>query len=131
MQGDVVDLEQERQALVETGGDQVLHDLGLAVDHDRRPCQLVHRHVVALAVELEVDAAVDDALAVEPLRHARVAKEVDGALLEHSGSDPLLHVLARAVLEDDRLDPRPGEEPRERQARGPRSDDGDLCPHAS
>ena len=87
--------------------------------------------MVALAVELEVDAAVDDALAVEPLRHARVAEEVDRALLEHPGADSLLDVLARAVLEDDRLDPRPGEEPREREPRGPRSDDGDLCPHAS
>ena len=86
--------------------------------------------MVALAVELEVDAAVDDALTVEPLRHACVAQEVDRALLEHAGADPLLHVLARAVLEDDRLDPRAGEEPREREPGRPRTDDCDLRPHA-
>ena len=61
--------------------------------------------MVALALELEVDAAVDDPLAVEALADARVAQEVGGALLEHAGAEPVLDVVARAVLEHDRLDP--------------------------
>ena len=61
--------------LVEPRRDQVLDDLGLAVDHDAAPAgQLAHRDVVPLAVELQVDAAVDDPLAVQPLGDARLAR---------------------------------------------------------
>ena len=84
--------------------------------------------MVALAVELEVDAAVDDALAVQPLADAGVAEQVDRALLEHAGADPLLDVLARAVLEHDRLDPLAREQLREREPGRARADDGDLRP---
>ena len=52
-----------------------------------------------LAVELQVDAAVDDPLAVEPVGDARFAEQVDRALLEHTGANPVLDVLARPVLE--------------------------------
>ena len=82
-------------------------------------------------LELEVDAPVHDPLAVEPVGHAGAADEVDRALLEHPRADSPLHVVARAVLEDDRLDPLAREEPREREPRGPRPDDRDLSPHAA
>ena len=57
---------------------------------------------------------------------ARVAQELDGALLEHAGADPLLDVVAAAVLEHDRLDARTLEQPRERQAGRAGADDADL-----
>ena len=86
--------------------------------------------MVPLAVELQVDAVVDDALAVHPLADAGFAQQLDRPLLEHARADPLLDVLAAAVLEDDALDPRDLEQPRERQARGARADDPDLRPHS-
>jgi hypothetical protein len=125
----VVDLEQEREPRVEPRGDQVLHDLRLAVDDDRAAGQLLHRHVVPLAAELEVDAPVDDPVGVHPRAHAGVPQQVGGALLEHAGADALLDVLAAAALEDDRLDPLAGEQLRERQAGGPGADDADLRAH--
>ena len=82
--------------------------------------------MVALAAELEVDAPVDDPLAVEPLADACVAEQVDRALLEHARADAVLDVLAAAVLEHDRLDPRPLQQPPERQSGGAGADDADL-----
>ena len=128
----LVDLgfEDEFEAGREARGDQILHDLRLTVDHDRAAAgQLVHRHVMALAGELEVDAAVDDPFAVEPRCNAELAEEVDGALLEHARANPRLHVLAAAALEHDRLDTRPLEQSCQRQPRRARADDADLRPH--
>ena len=39
---------------------------------------------------------------------ADLVEQVDGALLEHAGAHPLLHVGAVAVFEDDRVDALPG-----------------------
>ena len=52
---------------------------------------------MALAVELEIDPVVDDALAIHPLADAGVAQQLDGALLEHAGADAVLDVVAAAA----------------------------------
>src|SRR5712691_7050563 len=54
---DVVDLEQQRESARQARGDQVLHDLRLAVDDDRAAArEVAQRDAVTLAVELKVDA---------------------------------------------------------------------------
>ena len=68
--GDVGDLEQQRRAAVELGLDQVLGDLGLAVDPDRAPAQLGEVQLVPGAGVLQVDAAVLQALALQPVADA-------------------------------------------------------------
>ncbi len=125
--GDVVDLEVERQPCVEPRGDQILDDLGLPVDHDSPPPgQLAQREMVALAGELQVDAVVRDALARKPLPHACTFEHVDRRLLEHSGADPVLDVVAAPVLEHDRLDSATVKQLRKRQPGRPGTDDRDL-----
>ena len=102
---DVVHLEQQRPPGGEPRLDQVLDDLGLPVDRDRLAAG-ERRHVdpVPLARELQLDAFVHEALARQPLPHARLGEEIDDALLEHAGADAGLDVLATPVLEDHRLD---------------------------
>ncbi len=124
-------LEEERQGGRQPCLDQVLDDLGLAIDHDRPSGELVHRDVVALTVELQVDPAVDDPVATHSFPDARVAQQVDRPLLEHAGADAVLDVLAAAALEHDRLDPLACEQLGQRQARRARADDSDLRPHPS
>ena len=124
---DVVDLEEQRQPALQPRGDQVLDDLRLSVDHDRAPAgELAERDPVALAVELELDPVVDDAFALQPVGDARLRQQLDGALLEDARPDPVLDVVAAAVLEHDRLDPRALEQPRERQPRRAGADDSHL-----
>jgi DNA-binding IclR family transcriptional regulator len=50
-------------------------------------------------------------------------------MLEHSGPDPLLDVLAAAGLEDDGLHAAPVQEVGQHQPGWPGADDGDLRPH--
>ena len=128
--GHVVDLEQERRAGVEPRSDQVLDDLGLPVDDDAAPArQIAERNAVALAVELELDAVVDDPLALHALPDAGLDEQVGRPLLEHAGADAVLDVLAAAVLEHDRLDALAFEQARERQPGRAGADDADLRPH--
>jgi hypothetical protein len=124
--GDVLDLEQQRLAGRAPRRDQVLHDLLLAVDHDRAADQLLEVDPVPLAVVAQLDPLVDRALAVHPLADARLAQGVHRALLEHAGAHALDHVLLVAVLEHDRLDPVQVQEMREQQAGRAGADDADL-----
>ena len=45
---------------------------------------------MALAVELQVDAVVDDPFAMETLADSGAVEQLDGALLQHAGADPRL-----------------------------------------
>ena len=92
--------------------------------------QLVEREPVPLAVELELDAGVDEPFAAHALADARVGEEVGDALLEHAGADPRLDVLAAAVLDHDGVDPVEVEQLGEDQARRPGPDDRDLRLHS-
>ena len=76
-----------------------------------------------LAVELELDAVVDDPLALQPVADAGLDEEVGDRLLEHAGADPVLDVVAAPVLEHDRLDALAVEELGEREPRRPGADD--------
>src|SRR6185436_2393403 len=84
---------------------------------------------VALAVEAQLDAVVDEALAVEPVGEPGVVEELDGALLEDARADAVLDVLAAARLEHDRVDSLEVEEVRKQQPGRLGPDDSDLCPH--
>jgi hypothetical protein len=84
-----------------------------------------------LAVELELDAVVDDPLLPEPLSRAGLDEEVGDRLLEDARTQTLLDVLAAAVLEDDGLDALALEKVSERETCRPGADDADLRAHQS
>src|SRR5207245_699458 len=84
---------------------------------------------VPLAVELQLDALVDDPLALHALADPRLAQEIGGALLEHARPYALLDVLAAAVLEDDGVDALEVQQVRERQPGRAGADDPDLRAH--
>ena len=128
----VLDLEQERRAARDPRRDQVLDDLGLAVDDDAAALrEIAQRDAVAPARELQLDAVVDEALALHALAHARSRQQVDRALLEHPGADALLDVLAAARLEHDRVDALELQQAGEHETGRAGADDADLCPHQS
>ncbi len=79
-----------------------------------------------LARKLQLDAVVDQPFAPQPLADADLVQQVDRALLEDAGADPLLDVLAAPVLEDDRVDALEVQQMREHQPGGTGADDPDL-----
>ena len=126
----VFHVEQDRAACGETGGDQVLHDLVLAVDGHAFPArQLGEIDAVTLAPEAQLDAVMDQSFALHARADAGLDEEVDRALLQHAGADALLDIGAAAVLEDHRIDPLEMEEMGQEQAGRPGSDDPHLRAH--
>ena len=93
------------------------------------PGQLGDRDVLRVTRPAQVDAVVLEALAREPLADAELVHQVDGVLLEQTGADPALDVVAAAVLDDHALDPVAREQQREHQPSGTGADDPDLGSH--
>ena len=84
---------------------------------------------MAAAGEAQLDAVVDEALALEALAGPDLAHQVDRALLEHAGPDRGLDRRARAALDDHRLDAAQVQHLRQQQPRRPGADDADLGAH--
>ena len=74
----VAHLELERCPGGDAGGNEVLHDLGLRVDHELSPAgQFAEVQMVAFAVELQVDPIVRQAFGVKADSEADRAQQVD------------------------------------------------------
>ena len=127
MQAHVVGLEADLAPGGEARGYQILHDLVLSVHRDRAAAgELGEREAMAFAVELQVNAMVDESFAVHPLSDAHGTKEIHGAVLEHACALPSLDVRPVAVLDDDRVDAGTMEQVAEREPGRSGADDGDL-----
>src|SRR5437764_8749615 len=86
---------------------------------------------MALAFEAQLDAVMDQALAVHALGHAHLAQQVHRALLQHAGPNAGFDVRARTVLEDHRLDALQTEQLGQHQTGRTRADDGYLGAHVT
>jgi hypothetical protein len=96
----VAGLEADLSSSGEARVDEVFHDLVLSVHRDRPTArQLGERDAMPLALELQVNAVVDEPLAIHSLPDAEGAKEVDGSLLEHASTKPFLDVFTVAALD--------------------------------
>ena len=86
---------------------------------------------MALALELELDALVDEAFPPKSRADPDRLQEVGRALLEHACADAVLEVLATLALEDDRVDSLQVQELCEHEAGRTGSHDPDLRAFAS
>ena len=84
---------------------------------------------MAVAVELELDAVVDDPLPLQAVADTGADEQVRRTLLEDAGADTMLDVVSAAVLEHDRLDALSVQELRKRKPRRTGADDHDLSAH--
>ena len=84
---------------------------------------------VAPAVESQLDAIVDERVAIEPRADADLVEQIDGALLEQAGADAGAQVFGRASLEHHGVDAGQAQQPREQQPGWSSADDPDLRAH--
>ncbi len=127
--GDVADLEVECGAALEQRRGLVLDDLLLTVDRDVAAGQPGDRDVCGASLPAQVDPAVAQALAPEPLADAEFVQKLHRVVLEQARAHPPRDVFARPVLEHHALDPLALEEQRQRQPRRTGTDDSDLGSH--
>jgi hypothetical protein len=116
----------------EAGLNQVLDHLLLAVDHDGATAgKVAQGDAVAPAGEAQLDAVVDQALAVHARPGAALAQQIRCSLLEHAGTHTPLDILAVTMLEHDRVHTMPREQVGKGQPGGTGADDGDLGAHGA
>ncbi len=114
----------DRAAELVVAAHEVEHDLLLAVHGDGAADELLEVDVEAVRAGLQVDAAVDEPLAVQALAEPVAVEHVHGGLLEHAGADAAQHVLPGAVLDEDEVDALRGQDAAEQEARGSGPHDG-------
>src|SRR5688500_9977444 len=77
---------------------------------------------MAAAGEADLEPVVDQAFAPQPRADPGLVQQVDRALLENPGADPLLDVAPAVALQHDRVDAVPMQQLRQQQARRPGAD---------
>ena len=99
----------------------------LRVDGGHAPAgELVEVNTLAAPAKAQPGAVVHEAFALEPLAHAGLHHQVDGALLEHACPDGGLDRFARARLDDHRLDAAQVQKMRQHQPGWADANDADL-----
>src|SRR5262249_13670699 len=127
--GDGVDLEIQGLARGQASGNQVLHDLLLAVDHDCAARQLLEVDPVAEPGKVKVNTPMRQPLLHHARAHAGIVEHGDALMLENSCPHTVFDVVPTFCFQDDGLDTVLMQEVGQQQACRPRADDGDLCTH--
>ena len=128
----VFTLEEQGSASLQSRLDQILDQLVLPIDGDRAPARQLRKiDAVSPTVERDMHTLMAHTLTLEPIADPGSDHQVNSRLLQHTGADALDDVLARAVLDDDRLDTRAVQKVSERQPRRAGTDDCDLSAHSA
>src|SRR5262245_5258307 len=132
--GDVVDthvvrLEQNCAAVGKSTRDQIFYDFLLAVDGHAFADEIAEIDVVQGAAECEIDAIMEHAFVLHAIADAGFDEQVARPLLDQSGTDAALDIVAAAILQDHTVDAHAVEQMREHQPGGPGTDNPDLGAH--
>jgi hypothetical protein len=120
-------LPDDRSVSGKSRGNEVARDLGLAIDRDGLPRQLPEIDVDAPAAHADLDALVDQPVAMQPLGDTRLFQQLDRALLQHAGADAGFDIAARPQFENHALDAVHLQQARQQEPRRTGADDADLC----
>ena len=114
--GHVLHLEVQGRSRAEAGGDEVLYDLGLPVDDDRRPSrEVAEADPVTLACELELDPVVRRSPRVSGGQRRQPRRGAPRCPVRAPRPYAVLDVLAALALQHHRVDPVPLEQAGEGQ----------------
>src|ERR1700722_51429 len=88
----------------------------------------MHVDAMARAAEGELDAMVDQALAVRALAGAALIEQRHRSFFEQAGADAAEHVFRRLAFQDDVVDSANVKQLSQQQSRWPRTDDCYFSP---
>jgi hypothetical protein len=129
MHRDVIDLEQQRSSVSQAAGDQILHDLLLAVDGHPFVHQGLEIDAMEVAVDADVDPPMQHALALQALAYSYISKQVGSPMLDQSRADSVLDIIAAAIFDDDRFNALQMQQSCQHQTGRPCSDNSNLSAH--
>jgi hypothetical protein len=129
MDRDVVDLEQQWPSVSQSAGNQILHDLLLAVDGNALVHQCLEIDAVEIAVDADVDSPMQHALPLQAFTYSYISEQVGGPMLDQSRADSVFDIIAAAIFDDDRVNALQMQEPCQHKTGRPCSDDSNLGAH--
>ncbi|MCY1418369.1 hypothetical protein D9M71_339270 [compost metagenome] len=92
----------DRRVVGSASRHQVASNFGLAIDHDGLAAgQCLEVNTNALATNQQFDAVMDQAFGIHAFGHTGFAQHVDGALLQHTGTNTAEDIIRRLTFEDD------------------------------
>jgi hypothetical protein len=116
----------------ETGRFTRVHQIechfGLAVDDHRLAGGGRHVDAMARAAEGELDAMMDQALAVRARAGAHFIEQSDRSLFQKTCADAAKHIVRRLAFKDDVVDSVGAKQLSQQQSRRPRANDCHFCP---
>ena len=126
----VLGLEVERARDRRPRFDQVVNDFVLPVDRDGLAAgQVSEINVMATPLKADVEPVMSEACASEPRPDTHRVEQIHRALLEYARPHAIDHVLAAAILDDDRIDAVEMQQVSKQQPCRTCTDDSDLRSH--
>ncbi len=98
---DGIDLEHQCPPISEAAFNQVFYNLLLAVNRDTLVHQRLEIEAVKIAVDPDIDAPMQHALALHALADSHIGKQVGGPMFYQPGADAIFDIVATAILDDD------------------------------
>ena len=129
VQTDIFCLKNNLTAMGKARGNQVLGHFGLAINHHARPAgKLFHVHMGALAVQADVNAAVDDAFFFHPRINANPFHQANRPHLQNARTNAAFDIVAAFALKDHRRNALHMQQMRQQQPgrAGPDNDDRNM-----
>ena len=129
LQANVFCLKNNLAAMGKTCGNKVLGDFGLAIDHHGCPTgQFFDVHMGALAVQADVDAAVDDAFFFHPRINANPFHQANRPHFQNTRTNAAFDIVAAFAFKDHRRNALHMQQMRQQQPgrAGPDNDDRNM-----
>ena len=129
MYRDGVDIEVQGFTGDQPGGNEILNDLLLTVDHHGMTRQLLKVDPVTATGKVQEDALMKQPFLHHARAHARIIQDIHALVLEHAGPHSAFDVMSALGLQYDTLDAVLMQEVSQQQAGRARADDRNLCTH--
>ena len=101
MNGDVVDLEQQRPVVGQTAFDQIFHNFLLPIDGDPLVHQRLEIDPLQIPVDADIDAPMQHALVLQTLAHSYIGEQIGGPMLDQPRANPVFDIFAAAIFDND------------------------------
>src|ERR1700690_2228849 len=123
--------EEQWRPITQARSDEVLYDLLLGINGDGLAHQILKINPMAFAAEAQLNAVMCQPFALHAITYAGFAQDVYSALLQHTRTHAVFHVLARVAFQYHRFDPLQVQKMRKRKPCRARADYSHLGANGS
>ena len=94
----------DRATAFQPRSNQIPYHLMLAIDGDGLAGEVFEIDAMAMPGKTELNPVMHQPLPAHPIAHTDLIQQIDRAVLQHSGPNPVFAILPAAILHNHRLD---------------------------